>query len=453
MPPAASCSTELEKGYRMPGSTLPAIAQSVNIVEEIGPSGRVNRRPRHTFQVEARPYEIQPFCIAPVLPGETLQHALLQVRAVSDPIKNPLIGWWLEHYLFYVKLTDLKDAAYFQALMLSATATLAGSAHVNLAAAPERYSNSVDATSYDFTKACLERVVAEYFRDEDEVTALAPNNGASSSGDLWLARVDPPGTDDWKQSLSLDGTEETPDPMQGPTDPVWDDYLEQWQKMRELRLTNLTWEGWLESFGIKGVEVEKPQRPELLRYSKSWTYPSNTVDASTGVPTSAVSWSIAERADKKRFFKEPGFIFGVTVARPKVYFSAQVEVAANTLMNSAYSWMAPVLRENPETSLRKFASTAGPLAGNVGANSYWVDVRDLLLYGDQFLNFSLAETDNGLVALPGSALTKAAMRYPSNAMIEGLFTSASATGTKAGRQIRQDGILALDVKGAQVDFT
>lgn len=435
----------------MPGNTGPKLTSAVSVVHELAPKGRVQRRPQHSFQVEARPYEIQPFALAPVLPGETLENLLLQVRAVSDPIKNPLIGWWLEHYIFYVKLTDLTDYAEFQQLMISATATLTGTDNINLAAAAERYSNSVDATSYDFVKACMDRVVAEYFRDEDEVAAMIPTTGASSSGALWLATAHH--KDTWMQSLSLDGTEETPDPMQGPTDPVWDDYLEQWQKMRELRLTDFTYEEWLKSFGIRGVEVEKPRRPELVRYSREWTYPANTVDPSTGVPSSAMSWSIAERGDKRRFFKEPGFLFGVTVARPKIYLSTQVEVAANTLLNSAYSWMPAVLRDSPETSLRKFASTAGPLAGNVASNSYWVDVRDLFLYGDQFVNFSLAETDNGLVALPGSALTKAAMRYPSNAMIEGLFTSTGDTGTKAGRQIRQDGVLALNINGRQVDYT
>ena len=106
----------------------PAISTTASLVEELTPSGRVSRRPQHSFQVEHLPYQIQPFFLAPVIPGETMENALLQARAVSDPLKHPLIGWWLEHYLFYVKLTDLDDREYFTNLMISATATLAGSA-------------------------------------------------------------------------------------------------------------------------------------------------------------------------------------------------------------------------------------------------------------------------------------------------------------------------------------
>lgn len=427
------------------GHTLPKVTVVQDLATDLRPSGRVSRRPQHAFQVEHQPWQIQPFMIAPVIPGETLENALLQVRAVSDPIKNPLIGWWLEHYIFYVKLTDLDDRDYFKSLMLSASATLASASMYDGTgtAVTEYYKAAL--TGYDYVKACLKRVTEEYFRDEDETW----NGSMLSNLPLATTMV----KESWMQSLSLDGTEETPNPLQGPTDPVWDDYLEQWQKMRELRLTDLTWEAWLASYGIRGIEVEKPHRPELIRYSRSWQYPSNTVDPSSGVPSSAVSWSVAERADKARFFKEPGFIFGVTVARPKVYFSKQKNYAA-MFMSDAYSWLPAVMRDSPETSLRKFTSAQGPLAGNVGTNSYWVDMRDLLLYGDQFLNFALTETDNGLVALPGSALTKAAMRYPSQANdIEPLFTSAAGSGTKAGRTIRQDGVVALNVKGAQVDFT
>jgi hypothetical protein len=430
------------------GHTSPEIAgfATTSIIEELQPRGRVGRRPQHSFQVEHRPWEIQPFFIAPVLPGETLQNALVQARGVSDPVKNPLIGWWLEHYLFYVKLTDLDDYDYFKALMLSASATLASASLYDGTgtAVTEYYKSNI--VGYDYVKACLKRVTETFFRDEDE-TWTGP--GLSNNCPLATTMV----KESWMQSLSLDGTEETPDPLQGVSDPVWDDYLEQWQKMRELRLTDLTWEDWLGSYGIKGEEIEKPRWPELIRYSRDWTYPSNTVDASTGVPSSALSWSIAERADKKRFFKEPGFLFGVTVARPKVYFSKQKQAMVDS-MSDAYSWLPALLKESaPEVSLKKFTSTQGPLHGNVGANSYWVDLRDLFLYGDQFVNFSLAETDNGLVALPGSTLTKSTMRYASTTDIEGLFTSAAGSGTKAGRTVRQDGVVALNIKGSLVDLT
>ena len=72
-------------------------------------SQRVPRRPQHTFYLRQVPFTIQPFMIAPVIPGETLQNLSFQARCVTMPVKNPIIGWWCEYYFFYVKLTDLDD--------------------------------------------------------------------------------------------------------------------------------------------------------------------------------------------------------------------------------------------------------------------------------------------------------------------------------------------------------
>jgi hypothetical protein len=62
-------------------------------------------------------------CIAPVLPGETMKNLLLQARVVSDPIKNPLIGWWCEFYFFYVKHRDLDDRDVFTEMMVNPATT------------------------------------------------------------------------------------------------------------------------------------------------------------------------------------------------------------------------------------------------------------------------------------------------------------------------------------------
>ena len=75
--------------------------------------GRTLRRPQHPFSLMIRPFQLQPFSIAPVLPGETLKNLLTQARVVTDPL-NPLtrvVGWWCEHYYFYVKHRDLSEGA------------------------------------------------------------------------------------------------------------------------------------------------------------------------------------------------------------------------------------------------------------------------------------------------------------------------------------------------------
>src|SRR3546814_14246819 len=60
-------------------------------------------------------------------------------------------------------------------------------------------------------------------------------------------------------------------------------------------------------------------------------YPSNfigTSGADKGIPTSAVSWVFnTGNRDPKRF-KEPGFVVGYSITRPKVYFGGLAGSAA-----------------------------------------------------------------------------------------------------------------------------
>ena len=69
---------------------------------------RVMRNPAHPWQLRTRPYQIQPCMISPVLPGETLKNLVGMSRVVTKPIANPLIGWWCEYYVFYVRLRDIE---------------------------------------------------------------------------------------------------------------------------------------------------------------------------------------------------------------------------------------------------------------------------------------------------------------------------------------------------------
>ena len=57
------------------------------------PSDRRTRRPKHNFATESHVWEIQPILVAPVLPGETLDHMTLQSRVVTPPVKSPVVGY------------------------------------------------------------------------------------------------------------------------------------------------------------------------------------------------------------------------------------------------------------------------------------------------------------------------------------------------------------------------
>jgi hypothetical protein len=224
--------------------------------------------------------------------------------------------------------------------------------------------------------------------------------------------------------------------------PEFDPHYAAWFKMFSNGYTTLDYDDYLRQYGIKTPEIEREEetsKPELLRYMRDWTYPANTVDA-TGQVSSLWSWSVQERADKARLFKEPGFIVGLTCVRPKVYLS-KMGGAGVGMLGNALQWLPKALETAEFTALKQFAAGAGPVLGQT--DGYWVDVRDLLLHGDQMLNVPLTTTDAGLVALPTPTMQK---RYVSQADIDGLTVTANAV-------CRQDGVLKLTIAGTVREVT
>lgn len=421
---------------RLAHRTLRAMPQ---LVQEVSRQSRKLRRPQHTFQLRSKPWALQPFMIAPVVPGETMQNLLLQARVVSDPIRNPLIGWWSEYYFFYVKHRDLNIRDDVQSMVLDPAYDI-NTAHPDTADPMFYHSGG----AINWAKHCLERVVEEYFRNEGETWDGFTVDGMPAAG---IA------VQNWMDSLHSDTEHVQHDvdvDLDADTNIMASEIeaaMRQWQLLREHGMTQMTYEDYLASYGVRPA-LQELHRPELIRYIREWTYPSNTIDPITGAPTSALSWSIAERADKARYFAEPGFIFGVYVARPKLYFSQQTGSAV-VAMTDAWTWLPAMLSDQAEHSLRGYVAGAGPL-GNA-ASAYWLDVRDLLMYGDQFINFSLTETDAGLVALPTTSLQK---RYASETMADLLFKDESTvepayTATKL--YVRQDGVVSLSIQSKVED--
>lgn len=389
---------------------------------------RVPRRPSHTWQIRRQAFVIQPFMLAPVLPGETLQSVLFQARTVTKPIKNPLIGWHLEHYFFYVKHRDLPEPfrTKTQEMMLDMTTDVSSLVRGTVSA--PLYTA---AGAFNWTEACLQRVVEEFFRDEGEAWNNFTIEGLPASSI---------NVKNWSQSLMLDSDMPTGTSTSSPdTQLELDAMYQQWEFMRANQMVNMSYEDWLATYGVRPKTVEI-HRPELLRYNRAWSYPTNTIDPATGTPSSAVSWAISERIDKDRFFKEPGFIFGVSCVRPKVYFSAQTGSAAG-VMDTAFSWLPAIMKDEVYTSLKKF--TSGGILPGVTAD-HWIDMRDLLLYGDQYVNFALSDTSANFVPMP-TATTE--HKYPTEVMAEALFA------TTGQEYINEDGVAQLSILGTQIDHS
>jgi hypothetical protein len=395
--------------------------------------GRKTRKPQHSFYVRSSAFGIQPFFIAPVLPGETMRSLLLQSRAVSDPIKNKLTGWWLEYYFFYVKLRDLNERVTLTEMLIDPTDDLASlneaadTQHHHLGSAP------------NFVRLCLQRVVEEYFRNEGEawnIVMHGSNPAAQVNNTSWIDSlirdadyVRPDVNVDLNANATILASEV-------------DEALRRYQWMRANGITDMSYEEYIAQHGIRMPEEEQ-HVPELIRYVREWTYPTNTVEPTTGVPSSAVVWSIQERADKDRFFREPGFLFGVTVARPKVYLGRMRGNMVDYL-NTAVNWLPVMMSDDPHTRMKKFAALSGPIPDSTV--DYWVDVADLFLYGDQFTSFATTVADGtvNVVDLPATGGTN--KKYVSLADADALFTGASG-------RVRQDGVVSLTIAGTVIDLT
>lgn len=409
---------------------------------------RVMRNPAHPFKLRTKPYQIQPCMISPVLPGETMKNLVHMSRVVTKPIKDPLVGWWYENYVFYVRLRDiefhLKDTkGEWLNEMVTSPGTFDPTPLRSATALQAFYSS---ANSIPWAKYAMETIVEYYFRDQDEDWDVA------TLDNLPLAQL---GSRNWMDSLTLnddkrtdrdydldvnnDGNITAQEAIEG---------MEHWQALRDAGLESLDYEDWVRTFGVSIPERTDEQssfndhRPELLRYYRQWQYPTNTVEPTNGVPSSAVSWINAFRADKDRFFKEPGFIVGLTVCKPKAYLKDPTGALAGFL-DHVENWLPAISHAHYEKGFKSFAANAGPLASKIGVSpfeAYWVDLRDLYIYGDQFVNYALDGSAVSTITASGGN------RYPKAADIDALFTGAD-------KYIQHDGIYNLTIAGRQQDRT
>ena len=409
------------------------------------PTSRGGRYPRHPFLIKELPFTAQPFMLARVLPGETLKNMKFEVRAISDPVKNSIIGWKKEYFFFYVKVTDLLNDAIRDMFIDPTNAEIAG-----LDQAGNLSRTYCAKGGIDWVGLCLDRVVDEYFRDEAE----APGDFVTAAGDR-IVQI--------RQNSFLDSITDKDLLPEGAAIATATDagdlerLMTAFEMARSLGLANMTYEDFLRSYGI-AIPVKDENKPEMLGHFSEFQYPSNTVEPTTGAPTSALSWVFNTGSRDPKMFKEPGFILGVSVTRPKVYYAGLAGLSAG-FAQRAWDWVPNYLRDNPEVALKSFAAGTGPLGDRLtDTDGYFLDMRDELLYGDQFQNMvpfpanTANPVTNGahhMLALPSTTF---GWKYPDEAMIKSFFVD-----TVTNTHIRQDGYVSLQIQGSAaapvVDYT
>lgn len=405
---------------------VPGIAASTLI--ETGATRRKPRVPVHDFNLRFRPFVLQPFMAAPVLPGDTLKNTLISYSAMTDPIKHPLIGWWFDMHVFYVPFRAMGDSQILQDMVLDPAFGDLG-AGADEAADPDFY--HAQATKPSFAMMATQAVVEEYFRHEGE--DWLTNAHLDNVPQIGLTK---------KSAISsfiLDSATAEPDTLPGTSDQ--DDNLDEilgsglsatfagaydaYQALVAAQVVDITFEDWLTQYGVRLPTAHNDPRPERIGSYSDWKFPTKAVDQTDGSIAAAVHWRDRVKFDKDRRFKEPGVVLGLCSATPKIYLRNQTEAVIDSLTRSL-DWLPAVLGEHAFTSLKLFTSNGagtgvGPLAGTPSSD-YWLDIRDLFVHGDQFVNFALSATDANIVALPNSS---GKTRFVSSTDADDLFSAAS----------------------------
>lgn len=365
-------------------------APTIQLVPERKLTARAIRSPQHTFRLKVRPWQIVPAGIAPVLPGDTVKAASFKMRVLSKPLVDKLSGWWLETFLFYVRVGDLDDTQQddFKDMIL------AGGALATAAAEASFYH---PASKWPAMRYCYNLLVNRYFRNEDSTYDPA------QIGDYAAAKISGPGGafDSVAIAEELDG--DTPDDA--------DFWLKQWeayQGMRNEKVTTATWEEYLGANGIALPPqlIQNPSEnrvPELLHFTRDWQFPVQAVEPSTGTPSALVQWSLADRLKRGRFCAEPGWLVQLVLCRPKAYLKNQRGAMTAYLMDSRNAWFSPQMDLDPHARLRMFdgvGTVGGAGSGPVrsATKDYWIDPQDFLARGDQFTNYDLGSTVAGALS-------------------------------------------------------
>lgn len=414
---------------------------------------RKMRNPVHPFTLKVRPYQLQPFLIAPVLPGETLKSGLIQARALSDPLNTvtKLTGWWMESALFYVKHRDLGDATTYLTPGTTSYAVqnfVLQPDTVNLDSLRDADGNAWTycyPNGVDWLLQCMQRIVGEYFRDPGEDWNTYAIDGVPQAGIRGLRQSD------WAERLTLAANKRTDEEdfdVLGGTGELHPraamDMWSHWQTLRENGLMDMDYNNWIKTYGSGTREDEVSpnlHRPELLDHQRVFQFPTNVV-GSNGVASSNLTFELKQRIDKSYRFNEPGFLVGLVWFRPKVYFINQ-EGSLSGSLDTVLDWLPAVLNENQEASYKMFDDTAGPLA-TVMTQDYWYDPRDLYLYGEQFTNFAIGAAAPG-VTLP---TVDGNRRYASTTDIDRFFAAASPA-----NKILLDGVADIGILGHQRKHT
>lgn len=400
---------------------------------------RFHRRPNFPIAGTMKPFGLYPIMCHPVLPGETLKAASSKWTVISMPLKHPTVGAWLESWLFYVKLTDL-DRDLGQMFISDSYSTSGWT----VTTARDHYFNAVG--QINWVHDCMVRIRDAFFLNEGEAVV----NLTSPDDQVTMVKMN---MRSWYQNMMFEPAETALDTT-GEMDHR--EQMSAWAMLQQMQMTELTYESYLEQYGVQSMKLGIGE-PEILRYTRSWTKPTNHVDTSTGVPSSAWVWNDEMKADKDKRFEEPGFILQCATVRPKMY---QRNLEASMVGNlwGFSDWYPAYNLTDPAAGIKRIGTDDDVFKSDWNAAEGEVqllyDHRDLLSHGEQFINdFSNMPYDlpfstamSGIAAADPSAVRG---EYCDVGDINAIFTGTG----EENKRCHYEGITGLTIAGHVQDTT
>lgn len=396
---------------------------------------RTLRQPNFPLAGGIKPQGLYPMFFTPVLPGETLSQATYKATYVSSPVKSPLSGWWLETWLYYVRLTDI-DRQLGQMFIGQLTSNAGYTAPADR---PRYFTKS---GQIDWCYMATEVVHKHHFRDTGEARR-------DIDGVPMIKRI----ANDWTESAIDESSIAGSEAALGNAEDVTPQ-LQAFLMMRQMGMSALSYEDYLKTYGVPSVKVEEGE-PELLAYRRYWTLPSNVIDPATGLPTGSAYWRVDEKAEKPKVFKEPGFLIGFHAVRPKLFDGRQVWSRGASMWGfrdfiPSYTLTDPTaaIYNRDPFDMVEFTGTG---AVNDSKEIYF-DHRDLLSHGEQFINQASrlhVPKSTGRSFAPAAVAQDIRGQYATTSDVDGLFASATAT----DRFVDYEGIYSTQIKGHVTDYT
>lgn len=394
---------------------------------------RKTRTPAFPMAGTLTPFGLYPVMGHMVLPGETLQSASFKMRHTSLPLASPNAGAWLESWLVYFKLTDLDEdlkESFISDDMSTSGYTAAGDG--------DRYFQK--AGDIEWIKMCTKKFYESYFRHETE-----PLGAYKTIDGVPQVKLN---NRSWYQNMMYKDADAAV-PVNDASDLY--KHLQDYQILQQMGMVEMTYEKYIESYGVSNF-TEKTD-PEILRFSKSWTLPSNVIEPTTGTPTSAWLWNDEIKMEKAKRFKEPGFVMLFQCVRPKMY-QANIQRSMLGDMWGFSDWFPIYTVDDPTAGVKEMAtdSTIFTAASRTDPSEKTMiyDQRDLLMHGEQFINNFSPPYDlpmsTGLTMEDDADPEDLRGEYATSGDVDNLFTGASPN-------LWYEGMGFMTISGHVVDHT